>query len=120
MQREIDEMLESGIIEPSQREWSAPIVLIKKDCTLHLCVDYHRLNSVLKSDAYSVPRIDDLINQLGKAWYLTTLDLTRGYWQVPVAANVCHKTAFVTPFGLYQFSYAVWVARGGLLKHYSV
>ena len=51
-----------------------------------------------------MPRIDDLIDQLGKARYVTTLDLTRGYWQVPVAADVCHKTAFVTLFGLYQFT----------------
>ena len=105
VQQEIDEMLESGIIEPSQSEWSAPIVLVKKkDGTLRLCVDYCRLNSVSKSDAYPMPRIDDLIDQLGKARYLTTLDLTRGYWQVPVAADVRHKTAFVTPFGLYQFT----------------
>ena len=105
VQQEIDEMLESGIIEPSQSEWSAPIVLVKKkDGTLRLCVDYRRLNSVSKSDAYPMPRIDDLIDQLGKAQYLTTLDLTRGYWQVPVAADVRHKTTFVTPFGLYQFT----------------
>ena len=80
VKQEIDEMLESGIIEPSQSEWSAPIVLVKKkDGTLRLCVDYRRLNSVSKSDAYPMPRIDDLIDQLGKARYLTTLDLTRGY-----------------------------------------
>ena len=92
MQREIDKMLESGIIEPSQSEWLAPIVLVKKrNSTLHLCVDYCRLNSVSKSDAYPMPRIDDLIYQLGKAQYLTTLDLTKGYWQFPVSADVRHK-----------------------------
>ena len=74
VQREIEEMLEAGIIEPSQSEWSAPIVLVKKkDGTLRLCVDYRRLNSVSKSDAYPMPRIDDLIDQLGEARYLTTL-----------------------------------------------
>ena len=51
-----------------------------------------------------MPRIDDLIDHLGKAQYLITLDLTRGYWQVPVAPDVHHKTAFVAPFGLYQFT----------------
>lgn len=105
VQREIEEMLEAGIIEPSQSEWSAPIVLVKKkDGTLRLCVDYRRLNSVSKSDVYPMPRIDDLIDQLGKVRYLTTLDLTRGYWQVPVVADARHKTAFATLFGLYQFT----------------
>ena len=41
-------------------------------------------------------------DNLGKAWYLITLDLTRGYWQVPVAADAHHKTAFATLFGLHQ------------------
>ena len=50
-----------------------------------------------------MPRIDDLIDKLGKAKYITTLDLTRGYWQVPVKPEARSKTAFVTPFGLYQF-----------------
>ena len=60
---------------PSQSEGSVPDVLIKKDSALRLCVQYQRLNSVSKS----IPRIDDLIDQLDKAWYLTTLDLTKGY-----------------------------------------
>ena len=50
-----------------------------------------------------MPRIDQLIDRLGQAKYVMTLDLTRGYWQVPVAENARVKTAFVTPFGLYQF-----------------
>ena len=50
-----------------------------------------------------MPRIDDLIDRLGKAKFITTLDLTRGYWQMPVTAEDQHKTAFVTPFGLFQF-----------------
>ena len=67
------------------------------------CVDYRKLNSLSQSDAYPMPRIDELIDQLGQAKYVTTLDLTRGYWQVPMAENARVKTAFVTPFGLYQF-----------------
>ena len=50
-----------------------------------------------------MPMIDDLIDQLGQAKYISTLDLTRGYWQVPVAQAVQTKTAFTTPFGLFQF-----------------
>ena len=99
VRQEIEEMLEAGMIEPSSSEWSSPIVLVKKkDGTLRICVNYRRLNSVSMSDAYPMPRIDDLIDQLEKARYITTLDLTKGYWQVPVAEEgttqdcICHAT----------------------------
>jgi len=104
VQKDLQAMEENGIIEPSNSEWASPIVLVpKKDGTIRMCVDYRRLNSVSEADAYPMPRIDELIDRLGGAKYLTTLDLTRGYWQVPVAQDARAKTAFTTPFGLYQF-----------------
>ena len=105
VKKELAEMLESGIIEPSVSEWSAPIVLVKKrDHTLRLCVDYRRLNSLSKADAYPMPRIDELLDRLGKAKFISTLDLTRGYWQVPLSEEAKEKSAFATPFGLFQFN----------------
>ena len=61
-------------------------------------------NSVSKLDAYPMPRIDDLIDLLGKAKYISTLDLTQGYWQVPLAEDARLKTVFVTPSGFYHFN----------------
>ena len=79
-------MISSGIIEPSTSEWSAPILLVKKkDGSMRLCVDYRRLNQISRSDAYLMPRVDDLIDCVGKSTYISTLDLTQGYLQVPVA-----------------------------------
>ena len=105
VQKEIQEMLKQRIIEPSSSAWSAPIVLVKKkDGTLRLCVDYRRLNGVSEADAYPMPRVDDLIDRLGRSCFISTMDLTRGYWQVPVTTTAKHKTAFTTPFGLYQFN----------------
>ena len=102
---ELEEMISSEIIEPAASEWSVPIVLVKKgDGSLRLCVDYRQLNQVSVSDAYPMPRVDDLIDRVGKSTYISTLDLTRGYWQVPVAPKGQPKTAFPTPFGLYQFN----------------
>ena len=104
VRKELDEMLQSGIIETSRCDWASPIVLVKKkDGVLRMCVDYRRLNTVSRVEAYPMPRIDDLIDGLGKAKYITTLDLTKGYWQMPVAKADRYKTAFITPFGLFQF-----------------
>ena len=97
-------MENDGVIEQSTSEWAFPIVLVKKkDGTMRMCVDYRRLNEHSRTDAYSMPRVDDLIDRLGKSKYITTLDLARGYWQVPMAEESQPLTAFVTPFGLYQF-----------------
>ena len=86
VQKEIKELKEQGIIVPSVSEWAAPIVLVgKKDGSLRLCVGYRRLNSLSKANAYPMPRIEELLDGLGKAKYLSTLDLAKGYWQVPVA-----------------------------------
>ena len=105
MQAEIKEMLELGIIEPSSSDWASPMVIVKKnDGNLRLCVDYRRLNSVSRMDAYPMPRIDDVIDQMGEAIFISTLDMTKGYWQVPVRSEDRAKTAFATPFGLHQFT----------------
>ena len=105
VKEEIEEMLAQGLIEPSTSEWSAPVVLVKKkDGSMRLCVDYRRLNGVSETDAYPMPRIDELIDRLGKSCFISTIDLTRGYWQVPVTEEARSKTAFSTPYGLYQFN----------------
>ena len=74
-----------------------------KDGTLRMCVDYRCLNTVAEADAYPMPRVDNLIDSLGEAKYVTTLDLARGYWQVPVDKESRPHTAFATHYGLFQF-----------------
>ena len=97
-------MRRQGIIKPAISDWAAPIVIVKKnDGSIRLCVDYRRMNALSRVDSYPMPRIDKLIDRLGRAVYITTLDLTKGYWQVPVAKRDRPKTAFTTPFGQFQF-----------------
>ena len=66
-------------------------------------MDYRRLNAVTKTDAFPLPRIDDLLDQLGGAKYFSTLDLASGFWQIQMEPESREKTAFPTPHGLYEF-----------------
>ena len=91
--------------------WRFPLVFVpKKDGSLRLCVDYRQLNVKSMSDTYPMPRADDLIDRIGNANYITTLDLTKWYYQVPMDEESKEKTAFATPIGLYQF----WMMPFGL------
>ena len=102
--RQLAHMQEQGVIQPSSSPWASAIVLVrKKDGSLRICVDYRHLNSVTKSDTFPLPRIDDLLDQLGNSKYFTTLDLAAGYWQIRVADDSIEKTAFVTSNGLFEF-----------------
>ncbi|KYO27749.1 hypothetical protein Y1Q_0005298 [Alligator mississippiensis] len=95
---EIETMLEKGIICRSHSDWRSPIVAVPKpDGRICLRVDFRKVNAIAKFDAYPMPRVDELIENIGQARYISTLDLTKGYWQVPVAPEDQEKTAFTTP-----------------------
>lgn len=72
---------ELGVIEPSGSEWSNPILLvIKKDGSIRFCTDFTKLNAQSESDAYPVPRLDNLTEWVAQARFVTTLDLCKDYW----------------------------------------
>ena len=92
------------MIWPSSSPWASPVVLVrKKDGSLRFCIDYRELNSVTKADTFPLPCIDDLLDQLGKSKYFSTLDLASGYWQVQVHPDSQEKMAFITYQGLFEF-----------------
>ena len=105
IQAEVRRMLQLRVIEESRSAWSSPVVLVPKpDGSYRFCNDFRRLNEASEFDAYPMPRVDELIERLGPARYLSTLDLTKGYWQVPLTRAAREKTAFSTPGGLYQYT----------------
>lgn len=101
--KEIEYMLKHDLIQPSVSPWSSPIVLVKKsDGQYRMCVDYRKVNLHTKNDSFPLPRIDDCIDRIGSAKFITKLDLLKGYWQVPLSDRAREISAFVTPFGLYE------------------
>lgn len=102
---QVTDMLQQGVIQPSHSPWASPIVLVKKkDGTFRFCIDYRKLNAVTQRDAHPLPRVDDLLDALQGSCMFSTLDLRSGYWQVSMDPSDQHKTAFVTPSGLWEFT----------------
>ena len=89
------------MISPSTSPWASPIVLVtKEDGGVRFCVDYRKLNKVAKFDAYPMLELTDTV---GPAKVISTLDLAKGYWQIPMDEESRDKIAFTTLFGLYVF-----------------
>ena len=104
-ERQIRQMLDEKVIRHSVSPWLSPIVLVyKKSGELRFCVDYRKLNQIIRNDAHPLPRISDLLDSVKDAKYFSTLDLRSGYLQIPVEPEDCQKTAFATQSGLYEFT----------------
>jgi len=100
---------EDNIIQPSESPWNAPLVVVPKKPDANgkpqfrVCVDFRRLNQLTIGDAFPIPRIDEILDQLGRSRYYTTLDLASGYHQVPIRPQDCEKTGFSTDKGHFEF-----------------
>ncbi|XP_013071132.2 uncharacterized protein LOC129924728 [Biomphalaria glabrata] len=105
--KEIHELLEEGIIERSDSPYSAPIIIVRKKNKdeIRLCVDYRHLNKVTVPDCEPMPNPEDLFVKLAQARIFSKLDLSRGYYQIPLTERAKPLTAFITPFGLYHWNY---------------
>ena len=114
MSNEIDKMLKSDIIEPSTSSWSSPVILIPKEVgSVRTVVDLRKVNSVSKGDSFPLPRIDDIIDKIGHAKFLSKFDARKGYFQVPLTDRAKPITAFVTSQGLFQFKRMPYGVKGG-------
>ena len=104
LDEEVKYMLDNNIIEPSSSDWSSPCVLVPKpNGTYRVCQDFRMVNAVTKADSFPIPRIEDCIDKVGRAKYVSKFDLLKGYWQVPLTDRAKEISAFVTSKTFYQF-----------------
>ena len=103
---QVQQILTSGVIRPSNSPWASPVVMVKKkDRSLRFCVDFRQLNASTIKDVHPLPRIDDLLDALHGARWFSTFDLKSGYWQVPIMERDKEKTAIRTSGGqLFEFN----------------
>ena len=100
IRKEVNTMMEKGVIKESTSSWSMPLVLVRKeDGTVRCCGDARKLNAVTKPDAYPLPNCQDCIEALSGAIFFSTTDLNCGFWQVKLDHESMAKTAFSTPDG---------------------
>jgi hypothetical protein len=107
LEKELDRMLSLGVVSPSQSAWNSPVVMVQKpNGDLRLCLDSRKLNSVSKPDAYPLPYISNILDQLRDAKYLSSIDLSAAYWQIPFdSLESAEKSAFtVNKRGLFHFN----------------
>ena len=104
VKEETDKLLEAGVIRERHCSWSAPIVVVPNgDGGKRMCVDYRALNAISRTYIWLMPRIDDILAKFGKAKFFSTLDLRSGYHHIALHKDAIKKTAFVTPFGKYEY-----------------
>ena len=81
--RELDWLIERGFIRPSSSPWASPMVTVKKpDGSARLCVDFRKINGLTRQTPFYMPSVEEVIEGVGQAGFISKLDLSKGYYQV--------------------------------------
>lgn len=106
--RQVNKLIDNNLIEPSSSSYNSPIILVPKKSTdntkkWRMCIDYRMLNKKLSPDKFPLPRIDEILDQLGRTKYFSILDLYSGFHQIPIEKESRPITAFSTNNGAFQW-----------------
>lgn len=106
---QVEKMLDNKVIKTSTSPYNSPLWIVPKkpdskgNKKWRLVIDFRALNEKTLGDAYPLPNITDILDQLGSAKYFSIFDLASGFHQIPMSEHDAHKTAFSTPYGHYEF-----------------
>ena len=102
---EIDWLLEKKYIVPSSSPWASPMVTVRKaDGSARLCVDFRRINSLTRQQPFFMPRVEEVVEGIGRAKFISKLDLTKGFYQVELTEKAKQITAFTCHRGAFHFT----------------
>lgn len=110
IQNQIQKLLDNKIIRPSISPYSSPVWIVPKKLDAsgkrkwRLVIDYRKLNQKTIEDKYPLPRIDEILDNLGRSIYFSTLDLAQGFHQIEMHENSIEKTAFTVNHGHYEYT----------------
>lgn len=111
---QIDQLLSLGIISPSTSPWSSSVVTVrKKDGGIRICIDFRAVNAITVADPYQMPLIEEILDRLATAKFISKVDLNKGFHQIPVEVGDKPKTAFCTPWGKFHFNFMPFGLRNG-------
>ena len=96
LESEVKYMLEHGIAVPSHSSWASPCLLVAKpDQTFRPCTDFRKVNAITKPDSYPLPRMEDCVDQVGSARFVSKFDRLKGYWQIPLTPRAQEIVSYI-------------------------
>lgn len=114
VKEEIQDLLRLGIIRESKSPWASPAVIVMKpNGRIRLYVNYQRLNATTVPDNFPIPNIEMLLQKASSCAYISTIDLSKGFHQVPVMEESIPLTSFILPFGKYEYTKMPFGIRNG-------